>query len=106
MALSYDIVLDEEAFTTASSDMAALKTRAEALKTKLVQMYNEVTAAMDTPAGNAVEFTSKKVLIKPIENMLLVIDHISSTLTEVMETRHYKDVFVKFKELDASIKFQ
>lgn len=105
MSLSYDIVLNDEAFATASTDMAKLKTRTETLKTKLQQMYKDLTTAMDTPAGKAVETTSEKVLIKPIDDMLLVIEHISSTLTEISGTGHYKDVFIKFEELNSSVKF-
>lgn len=105
MSLSHDIVLDDNAFTKASSDMKALKTRTERLKTKLKQMYKDLTTAMDTPAGKAVETTAESVLIKPIDDMLLVIDHISSTLTEIIGTGHYKDVFIKFEELNSSIKF-
>jgi len=105
LPLSHDIILDDVAFTTASSDMDALKTRTETLKAKLEQMYEDLTTAMDTPAGKAVETTAKNVLIKPIDDMLLVISHISSTLTEIIGTGHYKDVFVKFEELNESIKF-
>lgn len=105
MALSHDIVLDSEAFQTASSEMAALKTRTDELKKKLQQMYKDLSTAMDTPAGEAVDLTSEKVLIKPIEDMLLVIDHISGTLTQIVGTGYYKDVFVKFEELNSNIKF-
>lgn len=105
MSLSHDIVLDDKAFTTAASDMKELKTRTEALKSKLEQMYKDLTTAMDTPAGNAVEATAQNVLINPIDDMLTVIEHISSTLTEIIGTGHYKDVFIKFEELNSSIKF-
>lgn len=105
MALTYDIILDDSAFATASSEMSALKTRAETLKTTLTQMYKDLKGAMDTSAGNAVELTSDKVLIKPIDDMILVINHISATLTEIMGTGYYKDVFVKFEELNESVKF-
>ena len=105
MSLSHDIILDEEAFAAASSDMKALKNRTEILKAKLEQMYEDLSAAMDTPSGKADEMTAKNVLIKPIDDMLLVIDHISSTLTEIIGTGHYKKVFVMFEELNASIKF-
>lgn len=105
MSLSHDIVLDDQAFTTASSDMKALKTRTETLKTKLKQMYKDLTTAMDTPAGTAVETTAENVLIKPIDDMLLVIDHISLTLMEIIGTNYYKDVFIKFEELNSNIKF-
>ncbi len=105
MSLSHDILLDDAAFELASSEMKTLKTRAETLKTKLEKMYSDLSAAMDTPAGKAVEITAKDVLIKPIEDLLLVIDHISSTLTEIIGTGNYKDVFIKFEELNNNIKF-
>lgn len=105
MELSHDILLDDTAFSTASSDMVALKTRTETLKTKLEEMYKELTTALDTPAGKQVEITAGKVLIKPIKDLLLVIDHISDTLTEIIGTGHYKDVFIKFEQLNQNVKF-
>ncbi|MEE0061640.1 MAG: hypothetical protein UE295_12500, partial [Acutalibacteraceae bacterium] len=59
----------------------------------------------DTPSGAAVDLTAESVLIKPIDDMLLVIGHISSTLTEIIGTGYYKDVFIKFDELNSSINF-
>lgn len=105
MALSQDILLDDAAFNTASSEMATLKTRTETLKTKLEEMYKELTTALDTPAGKQVEITAGKVLIKPIEDLLLVIQHISDTLTEIIGTGHYKDIFIKFEQLNQSVTF-
>ena len=105
MALRKDILLDDNAFNTASSDMQALITRTENLKAKMEQMYEDLKNAMDTPAGEAVEMVSKKVLIKPINDMLLVVGHISSTLTDIIGTGYYKDVFVKFENLNESVKF-
>ncbi|HHX57494.1 MAG TPA: hypothetical protein GX710_05705 [Clostridiales bacterium] len=105
MILLHDILLDDTAFDTASTDMIALKVRTEKLKTKLEEMYRELTTALDTPAGKQVEFTADKVLIKPIDDLLIVIQHISDTLTEIIGTNYYKGVFVKFEELNNSIKF-
>lgn len=103
--LKKDIVLNDTAFNTASSDMEALRERTEQLKEKMEQMYEDLKNALDTPAGEAVELTSRKVLIKPISDLLLVVGHISSTLTEIIGTGYYKDVFVKFEDLNKSIKF-
>lgn len=103
--LNTDILLKDTAFNTASSEMATLKTRTETLKTKMEQMYRDLKNAMDTPSGDAVELVSKNVLLEPIDNLLLVIDHISSTLTQIIGTGYYKDVFVKFEDLNSSIKF-
>jgi hypothetical protein len=103
MALPHDILLDDAAFTAASSEMNALKTRADTLKKKLEGMYKELTGALDTPAGKQVEATAKDVLIKPIDDMLLVIKHVSETLSQIIGTGHYKDVFIKFEELNQSM---
>lgn len=105
MSLSHDIILDDMAFTTASSDMKELKIRTENLRTRLKQMYRDLTTAMDTPAGNAVETMAESVLIKPIDDMLLIIDHISSILTEIIGTGYYKNVFIKFEDFNSNIKF-
>lgn len=105
MWLFHDIVLDDEAFNTASTDMQTLKADTEKLKTRMSQMYKDLKSAMQTPSGEAVELVSEKVLIKPIEDMLLVIEHISSTLTEINGKKYYKDVFDKFEELNSSVKF-
>jgi hypothetical protein len=85
--------------------MKALKARTEALKTKLEGMYKELTTALNTPAGKQVETTAKKVLIKPIDDLLLVIQHVSDTLAEIIGTGHYKGVFIEFTELNQSMKF-
>ncbi len=105
MTLSHDIVLDDTAFDTASAEMLELKTRAENLKKKLEEMYKDLTTALNTPAGKKIEVTAEKVLIKPIEDLLLVIKHISDTLTKIIGTGYYKDVFIKFDEFNQSIKF-
>lgn len=105
MTLTYDILLDDNAFNTAAEAMTALKTRTEALKAKLEKMYQDLTTALDTPAGKQVELTAKEVLVEPIEKLLLVIEHISATLTEIMGTGYYKDVFIKFEQLNQNIKF-
>ncbi len=99
-----DIVLDEDAFKTASADMKALEKRTEELKDKLHQMYHDLTTALNTPAGEQLEFTSEKVIVKPIENLLLVIKHISETLDEIIGTGYYKDVFIKYEQLNQNIK--
>lgn len=105
MALTQDVLLDENAFIVASEEMADLKRRAELLKTKLEKMYSDLTTALDTPAGKEIELTADKVLIEPIDKLLLVIEHISTTLNDIIGTHYYMDVFVKFEQLNQSINF-
>ena len=89
--LSKDLQLDETKFNNASRDMKVLKKRTNELKTKL--------EAMDTPAGKEVQLEAKKTLLKPVENMALVVGHISDTLELVIGNNYYKDVFDGFDEL-------
>ncbi|MCI8691656.1 MAG: hypothetical protein HFH91_02745 [Lachnospiraceae bacterium] len=105
MSLSHDIVLDSEAFHTASAEMKELKIRTENLRGKLDTMYQELASALNTPAGKQLDLTAEKVLLQPIDDMLLVIGHISDTLEEIIGTGYYRDVFIKFEELNDSIKF-
>lgn len=67
--LVQDIVLDESAFSTASQDMATLKQDAANLKAKLEKMYEDVSDALDTTAGDEIKVTAKDVLLQPIEDI-------------------------------------
>lgn len=104
MKLSQDICLDDAAFRTASEDMGTLKERTQNLKEKLEQMYRDLTTALDTPAGHALEITAESVLIQPIDNLLLVIDHTSQTLAMIAGSGYYKNVFDSYEQLNQSIK--
>ena len=97
--LSKDLQLDETKFNNASRDMKALKKRTNELKTKLEGMHESLASAMDTPAGKEVQLEAKKTLLKPVENMALVVGHISDTLELVIGNNYYKDVFDGFDEL-------
>ena len=103
MTLEQDIKLSSEAFKTAANEMSALKTRAETLKTTLEQMYNDLTTALDTPAGKEIEIEAKDVLIKPLVD--LVLDQMSKTLDDIKDTPYYQGVFDKYEQLMQNIKF-
>ena len=103
MSSTHDILLDKNAFTTAASEMSALHRRTETLKTTLEEMYRELASAIDTPAGRQVELTAGNILIKPIDDLLAVFNHVSTTLDTIIGTGYYKDVFIKYEELNQSI---
>lgn len=105
MKLVQNIQLDDNAFDTASAEMLALKKRADKLKLELEKMYDDLTTALDTPAGKKIQVTAKDVLIEPIKDLILVIQHISETLATIIGTGYYKDVFVSFEQLNQSLNF-
>ena len=97
--LGDDLVVDEDKFNSAALRMEALKTRTNDLKDKLSSMYDNLASAMDTPAGKEIQLEAKNVLLKPVENMSLVVGHISDTLNLIIGSGYYKDVFTGFEEL-------
>jgi len=103
-SLSQDILLDDNALADASAAMNALATRTQNLKDTLSQLYDDMESALQTPAGEALDLTAKDVIIKPIDDLKLIIDHISSTLDTIKGGGYYKDVFDKFSELNQNIK--
>lgn len=104
MTLSYDIILDKDAFRRASEQMRALVVRTSNLQEELKALYEQLKGALDTPAGRQVEFTATKVLLQPISDLLAVVQHTSETLDMISGTGYYNDIFVKYDELNRSIK--
>lgn len=102
-SLQQDILLDDTAFASASADMKDLAARTEQLKEKMEKMYDDLSSALQTPAGEALELTAKNILIQPIDNLKLVVDHISATLEEIKGSGYYKDVFIKYEDLNKNI---
>ena len=97
--------LDEQAFCQAAEDMEDLLDRTRKLKTKLEEMYHSLTHALDTPAGHQLEFVSKKKLITPVEDMILVIQHTSQTVNMLIGKSgttgvYYDKIFSEYKELE------
>ncbi len=105
MSLEKDVALRSEAFKTAASEMSALKIRAETLKAMLEQMYRDLTTALDTPAGKAIEIDAKGALFEPIESLILVIGQMSKTLDDIIDTPYYQGVFDEYEQLVQNIKF-
>jgi len=104
------IHIDEQALQTAASDMMKLKERNESLRVRLEQMYKGITTALNTPSGEAVEITGRDVLLEPIEQMGLVLEHVSNTLNMIIgaagQSRgvYYDKLFEEYEELEQLLK--
>lgn len=104
------IHIDDQALKTAASDMYALRVRNQKLKEKLEKMYHNLTTALNTPAGHAVEWTGRDILLEPIEDMGKVLEHMSDTLNIIIgqDSRNggeekgtfYDKLFKEYEELD------
>ena len=99
--------VNEQALKDAAKAMRDLQDRNLALKQKLENMYKDLTSALDSPTGHAIEWTGKDVLVEPIDNMSTVLNFVASTLDKLVGKQggtSYGKLFVKYDELDTTIK--
>lgn len=99
--LGKDIVLDQEAFTQASSKLHDLAEKLQTLRNDVENMLKEIKQGFDTPAGRKFINSCEANLIKPLEDQKVVIDHVADTLNECMDK--YKSVFEGYRELNKKI---
>lgn len=100
MPLSQNIILSQEGFRNASSELLDLKQQTENLRSRLEGLYDDMAGAMQTPVGDAIETVSKSVLLEPIDNMLLIINHMSETLEGILGAEYYDSVFTGYETLN------
>lgn len=90
--------------------MKNLKNRNEKLHQELKTMYHNLKTALDTPAGHALEWQSDYVLLKPIEDMGKVLEHVSDTLNIIIgkgeepKGVYYDKLFQEYEEIDRILK--
>lgn len=99
--VSKDIVLDESAFDKAINDFADLAVQLQGLRTDIEELLGVLKGGFDTPAGRKFINSCESNLLDPLDRQKLVIEHISSTLTEVKGS--YSTVFTEYGNLNAAI---
>ena len=104
------IVISEEALVEAANNMDTLQKRNAALKEKLERMFRDLTNALDTPAGHAIQWSGQDVVVQPVDDMAKVIKLMSDILNSIIGkgpngTGYYYDkLFVEYDELDTTLK--
>lgn len=96
-----DIVLDEEAFDKAIEDFSALSEQLKQLRTEIEDVLNGLKGGFNTPAGVKFINSCEKNLFEPLDAQKLVLDHISSTLSESKQA--YSSVFIEYESLKNAI---
>lgn len=103
-------LISEAALNEAAQKMDTLRQRNQALKEKLENMFNDLTSALDTPSGQAIEWTGKNVLVQPIDDLAKVIKLMSDILNDIIgqggmgRGYYYDKLFVEYDELDKVLK--
>lgn len=96
------VVLDDEAFNTASTAFNELAASLQSLRNDVEEMLEALRTGFDTPAGRKFMSSCESNLIEPLEQQKLVIEHISSTLT--MAKDKYSPIFDEYGQLNAQIR--
>ena len=96
-----DILIDEDAFIKASKDLAALSGRIDTLRNEIAAMLDTLKKGFDTPAGRKFYNSCNAVLLKPLDDQKLVLDHISQVL--LTSKTQYQSVFDAYNDLNNSI---
>ena len=99
--LSHDIILDEEAFSSAANDFADLGKRLDRLRQDVTDMVNTLKTGFNTPAGEIFIKSCETNLFKPLDDQKLVLDHISETLGDARQA--YESVFREYEALQTEI---
>lgn len=98
-----DVRLNEEVFRTAAEEMQKLKERAGKLRSELEKVYNGLSGALQSEAGDEFKIASNNVVLEPIDNLQLVINQMSDTLNTIIGTGYYKDIFIDFENLNKNL---
>ncbi len=96
-----DIVLDDAAFDKAIADFADLAVQLQSLREDIEGALAALQSGFDTPAGRQFINSCKSNLLEPLDRQKLVIDHISTTLSDVKGS--YATVFTEYDSLNKAI---
>ena len=97
--LKKDVKINDEAFDKAEEELKKLVGRAETLKNDLASLFEGLMTALQCETGDELELAEQEVVLKPIENLQLVLNQIHDTLELVKGEGYYKNIFSDFEEL-------
>jgi hypothetical protein len=96
-----DVIIDEEAFNIAVREFSALSTRLERLRKSVDSTLDSLQEGFNTPAGRRLISAYKDILIAPLTDQRLVIDHVSENLRYAKQS--YSSVFQEYAKLNNTI---
>ena len=99
--ISYDILLDEDAFDRASDDFNKLSGDLEKIRGKLTELLDTLSEGYNTPAGRKLRASCEENLVKPINDQRIIIDQISQNLGTAKT--QYQSVFDAYRDLNTFI---
>lgn len=96
-----DIYLDDGAFEKAVADYKQLTADMKSLRQRISGLLSGLREGFDTPAGRAFFESCGANLLKPLDDQLLVLEHVSANLSNAKSK--YESVFAEYKRLNSAI---
>lgn len=97
-----DILLNDEAFNNAASQLQTLAQNMSTLKSDIETLLSELESGWKTPAGEKFFAACGNTLIQPLNDQVNVINHVSSNLKTAKNS--YQTVFDDYRQLNEAIK--
>lgn len=101
MDFSRDVIIDDDAFKNAVNEFSQLSGKLENLTNLINNILDELEDGFNTPAGRKFISKYKEVLLKPLKDQRLIIDHVSDNLKSAEQS--YSSVFEEYKKLNQTI---
>lgn len=107
------ITIDEDRMRDTATKMADLKKRNQELQKDLETLFDNISKALQCETGTQIKFEGRENLIKPLQDMDKVLEHMSDTLhiligegnhSEYPANTYYDRIFAEYNELIQSIK--
>ena len=92
-----NIVIEEEAFTTAANEFDELSGKIDSLMKDINEMLNDLKTGFDTPAGHKFVKSCESTLLEPLKQQRIVVTHISENLKTAKTM--YESVFNEYREV-------
>ena len=92
-----EILIDEEELQKAHNDFLELAQKAQSLLRDIEQLNEEMRTGFDTPAGHKFYNSYKDCLCEPLNQQIIVIEHIAENLTTAKNM--YQSVFDQYRSV-------
>jgi len=102
--LNLDVILDEEAFETASNEFSKLLEDMNSLRSDIDTMLSELETGFNTTAGRKFISSCKDNLITPMEQQAATLEFAATALKKAKQ--EYEPIFDEYKTLNSDIEIK
>lgn len=97
-----DIILDQDKFSKAATDMTKLSERIKAFKNEINGALGDLQSGFDTSAGRKFVNLCRNSLVERLDDLADIVDHTKDNLLKART--EYESVFVEYDQVNNAIK--